>query len=171
MHGELIVKLLLDEPLSALDYKLRKQMQNELKRMQRELGITFVFVTHDQEEALSMSDRVLVLREGCVEQIGTPRDVYESPANLFVASFVGEINVFDVEVCEVLDERRMIGDLEGHRLEFRRRAGQFEPGQRIHVLLRPEDMRLLPADSERGLPGQAIERNYKGMTGCGRYVG
>ncbi|MEN8800588.1 MAG: polyamine ABC transporter ATP-binding protein [Thiogranum sp.] len=140
--------LLLDEPLSTLDYKLRKQMQNGLKRMQRELGITFVlFITHDQKEALSMSDRVVVLRDGCIEQIGTPRDVYESPANLFVARFVGEINVFDVEVCAVLDDRRVLGNVEGQRLEFRSRVGQFEPGQRIHALLRPEDMRLLPADS------------------------
>jgi spermidine/putrescine transport system ATP-binding protein len=155
--------LLLDEPLSALDYKLRKQMQNELKRMQRELGITFVFITHDQEEALSMSDRVVVLRDGCIEQIGTPRDVYESPANLFVAHFLGEINVFDVQVYELLDDRRMLGDVEGQRLVFSSRAGHFQPGQHIHALLRPEDMRLLPADSERGLPGQVIERNYKGM--------
>ncbi len=156
--------LLLDEPLSALDYKLRKQMQNELKRLQRELGITFVFVTHDQEEALSMSDRVVVLQEGRVEQVGTPRDVYESPRNLFVARYVGEINVFDVEVCELRDDRHLIGEVEGQRFELHGEISAFASGQRIHMLLRPEDMRLLPEDSERGLPGQVIERNYKGMT-------
>ncbi|PCQ13071.1 putrescine/spermidine ABC transporter ATP-binding protein, partial [Klebsiella pneumoniae] len=92
--------LLLDESLSALDYKLRKQMQNELKALQRKLGITFVFVTHDQEEALTMSDRIVVMRDGKIEQDGTPREIYEEPKNLFVASFIGEINIFDATVIE-----------------------------------------------------------------------
>ncbi|TAL09096.1 MAG: polyamine ABC transporter ATP-binding protein, partial [Porticoccaceae bacterium] len=86
--------LLLDEPLSALDYKLRRAMQIELKRLQRELGITFLFVTHDQEEALSMSDRIAVLCDGALQQLGTPRDIYERPANLFTARFIGEANLF-----------------------------------------------------------------------------
>ena len=156
--------LLLDEPLSALDYKLRKQMQNELKRLQRELGITFVFVTHDQEEALSMSDRVVVMREGYIEQVGTPRDVYEDPANLFIARFVGEINVFSARVLETVDGERLIGEVEGERHELRTHGKPFSVGEPIHVLLRPEDLRLLPADAPHGLPGQVIERNYKGMT-------
>ena len=92
--------LLLDESLSALDYKLRKQMQNELKALQRKLGITFVFVTHDQEEALTMSDRIVVMRDGKIEQDGT-REIYEEPKNLFVASFIGEINIFDATVVNV----------------------------------------------------------------------
>src|SRR3990167_2009544 len=87
--------LLLDEPLSSLDYRLRKTMQIELKQLQRTMGITFIFVTHDQEEALSMSDRVVVMQEGCIEQIGTPREVYEEPQNLAVAKFIGEANIFD----------------------------------------------------------------------------
>ena len=87
--------LLLDEPLSALDYRLRKQMQKELKELQRTLGITFILVTHDQEEAFTMSDRVVVMNDGRIEQVGTPREVYEDPANLYVARFVGEINVLD----------------------------------------------------------------------------
>ncbi len=120
--------LLLDEPLSALDYKLRKQMQNELKRLQRELGITFVFVTHDQEEALSMSDRVVVMREGVIEQVGTPRDVYEAPANLFVARFVGEINVFTARVLETVDTERVIGEVEGERHELRTHGKRFAAG-------------------------------------------
>ncbi len=156
--------LLLDEPLSALDYKLRKQMQNELKRLQRELGITFVFVTHDQEEALSMSDRVVVMREGYIEQIGSPRNVYETPANLFVAHFVGEINVFTAQVGEILDAGRVLGEVEGLRMELRTQGKTFSAGQHLHVLLRPEDLRLLPADAPEGFPGQVIERNYKGMT-------
>jgi len=156
--------LLLDEPLSALDYKLRKQMQIELKRIQRELGITFVFVTHDQEEALSMSDRVVVMRAGHVEQIGTPRDVYENPCNLFVAGFVGEINVFDAEVTEVLGDGRLVGRIEGRRVTLPARNGGFVVGDALHVLLRPEDLRLLPPEREEGFGGEVVERNYKGMT-------
>jgi len=156
--------LLLDEPLSALDYKLRKQMQIELKRIQRELGITFLFVTHDQEEALSMSDRVVVMREGHVEQIGTPRDVYENPSNLFVARFVGEINVFDAEVAEVLGDGRLVGQIEGRRITLPARNGGFAVGDALHVLLRPEDLRLLPPEREEGFSGEVVERNYKGMT-------
>ncbi|MCB1760069.1 MAG: spermidine/putrescine ABC transporter ATP-binding protein PotA [Gammaproteobacteria bacterium] len=155
--------LLLDEPLSALDYKLRKQMQNELKRMQRELGITFLFITHDQEEALSMSDRVVVLRDGVIEQSGTPRDVYESPANLFVARFVGEINVLDVRVIAQLEGGRLLAEIEGKQREFDAGQHRFAPGTRLHALLRPEDMRLLPADDGSALPGEVVERNYKGM--------
>ncbi len=156
--------LLLDEPLSALDYKLRKQMQIELKRIQRELGITFLFVTHDQEEALSMSDRVVVMRAGRVEQIGTPRDVYENPCNLFVARFVGEINVFDAEVTEVLGDGRLVGRIEGRRITLPARNGGFVVGDILHVLLRPEDLRLLPPEREEGFSGEVVERNYKGMT-------
>src|SRR5580704_557672 len=90
--------LLLDEPLSSLDYRLRKIMQLELKQLQRRLGITFIFVTHDQEEALSMSDRLVVMHEGGIEQVGTPRQVYENPANLIVAQFIGEANIFESAV-------------------------------------------------------------------------
>jgi spermidine/putrescine transport system ATP-binding protein len=156
--------LLLDEPLSALDYKLRKQMQIELKRIQRELGITFLFVTHDQEEALSMSDRIVVMREGHVEQVGTPRDVYEKPSNLFVARFVGEINVFDAEVTELLGDGRLVGQIEGQRVTLPARNGGFAVGDVLHVLLRPEDLRLLPPDRDEGFSGEVVERNYKGMT-------
>ena len=87
--------LLLDEPLGALDLKLRKDMQIELKKIQQSLGITFVYVTHDQEEALTMSDTVVVMREGVIEQIGTPQDIYNEPANAFIADFIGEINIID----------------------------------------------------------------------------
>lgn len=96
--------LLLDESLSALDYKLRKQMQSELKQLQRQLGITFIFVTHDQEEALSMSDRIIVMRSGKIEQDGSPREIYEDPKNLFVARFIGEINVFQATTIDRIDE-------------------------------------------------------------------
>lgn len=158
--------LLLDESLSALDYKLRKQMQNELKALQRKLGITFVFVTHDQEEALTMSDRIVVMREGKIEQDGTPREIYEEPKNLFVASFIGEINIFNATVIERLDEQRVLAHVEGRECNITVNFA-VEKGQRLNVLLRPEDLRVDEihdtADAE-GLIGYVRERNYKGMT-------
>lgn len=156
--------LLLDEPLSALDYKLRKEMQIELKRLQRELGITFLFVTHDQEEALSMSDRVVVMSQGRIDQIGTPREVYETPASLFVARFVGETNLFSGVVRDILPEDRMIADISGRTCTLRCRQRNFTSGQTIHVMLRPEDLRVWEPGSAEGWLGQVVERNYKGMT-------
>jgi spermidine/putrescine transport system ATP-binding protein len=132
--------LLLDEPLSALDYRLRKQMQLYLKHLQRRLGITFILVTHDQEEAFSMSDRVVVLNAGRIEQVGRPSDVYEQPRNLYVAQFVGEINLLDGVVCG-RDNGRLILEVEG--LKVRVKAGaDFPVGAPVHVLLRPEDLRV-----------------------------
>lgn len=156
--------LLLDEPLSALDFKLRRTMQVELKRLQRELGITFVFVTHDQEEALSMSDRVVVFKDGVVQQLGTPREVYERPANLFTARFVGETNFFPgrVEAADAGDSITV--DVLGLKRTFRRPDFAVADGQALHVLLRPEDIRVLAPDDTEGLPGRVVERNYKGST-------
>ena len=158
--------LLLDESLSALDYKLRKQMQNELKALQRQLGITFVFVTHDQEEALTMSDRIVVMRDGRIEQDGTPREIYEEPKNLFVASFIGEINIFDAVVLHRIDPQRVRARVEGRECDIYADL-PVEPGQSLKVLLRPEDLRVEEVnDSEQidGLIGYVRERNYKGMT-------
>ncbi|HEA7095983.1 TPA: spermidine/putrescine ABC transporter ATP-binding protein PotA [Escherichia coli] len=158
--------LLLDESLSALDYKLRKQMQNELKALQRKLGITFVFVTHDQEEALTMSDRIVVMRDGRIEQDGTPREIYEEPKNLFVAGFIGEINMFNATVIERLDEQRVRANVEGRECNIYVNFA-FEPGQKLHVLLRPEDLRVEEINDDNhaeGLIGYVRERNYKGMT-------
>ena len=158
--------LLLDESLSALDDKLRKQMQNELKALQRKLGITFVFVTHDQEEALTMSDRIVVMRDGRIEQDGTPREIYEEPKNLFVAGFIGEINMFNATVLERLDEQRVRANVEGRECNIYVNFA-VEPGQKLHVLLRPEDLRVeeINDDNEaEGLIGYVRERNYKGMT-------
>ncbi|EJK9925855.1 spermidine/putrescine ABC transporter ATP-binding protein PotA [Cronobacter sakazakii] len=158
--------LLLDESLSALDYKLRKQMQNELKALQRKLGITFVFVTHDQEEALTMSDRIVVMRDGRIEQDGTPREIYEEPKNLFVASFIGEINIFDATVIERIDAQRVRANVEGRECVLYV-AFPVTAGQKLNVLLRPEDLRVeeINGDGEAdGLIGFVRERNYKGMT-------
>lgn len=178
--------LLLDEPLSALDHKLRLQMQSELKRLQRELGITFVFVTHDQEEALSMSDRIAVMKDGTFQQIGTPIEIYETPANLFTAKFIGETNLFRaevkgiypdqpnrdgqvtngriaVEVCEAQAQERPT-TLRNLRLpDF---ANGVQVGDIVNLLLRPEDLRIYEADdhTQSGLLGHVIESNYKGST-------
>ncbi|CAH0533500.1 Spermidine/putrescine import ATP-binding protein PotA [Vibrio stylophorae] len=158
--------LLLDESLSALDYKLRKKMQMELKQLQRRLGITFVFVTHDQEEALSMSDRIIVMRDGKIEQDGSPREIYEEPNNLFVAKFIGEINVFDATVLGRIDEKRIRANVEGRVCEVYCDLDVTE-NDAIKVLLRPEDLRLEELDNHeqsQGIIGYVRERNYKGMT-------
>ncbi len=158
--------LLLDESLSALDYNLRKQMQSELKALQRQLGITFVFVTHDQEEALTMSDRIIVMREGKIEQDGTPREIYEEPENLFVAQFIGEINIFSADVLHRIDDQRIRASVEGHECDIYTTLAVI-PGQHVHVLLRPEDLRVEEIHDNSpvaGLIGYVRERNYKGMT-------
>jgi spermidine/putrescine transport system ATP-binding protein len=158
--------LLLDESLSALDYKLRKQMQNELKALQRKLGITFVFVTHDQEEALTMSDRIVVMRNGIIEQDGSPREIYEEPKNLFVARFIGEINIFDATVIERVDEQRVRASVEGRECHIYV-TFPVTKGQHLKVLLRPEDLRVVEINHEgeaEGFIGYVRERNYKGMT-------
>ena len=133
--------LLLDEPLGALDLKLRKDMQVELKKIQKQTGITFIFVTHDQEEALSMSDTVVVMSEGRIHQIGTPIDIYNEPVNAFVADFIGESNILDGVM------------LEDYKVSF---SGQtfpcldkgFDPREPVDVVVRPEDVDIVPV--ERG---------------------
>lgn len=131
--------LLLDEPLSALDFKLRKEMQVELKRLQTETGITFIFVTHDQEEALTMSDRIAVMNEGQILQIGTPRDIYEHPAERFVADFIGETNFLQASVVSV-DSTSAEIQLPGgsHTRAQLPREVHATPGQQVTVAVRPE---------------------------------
>ena len=132
--------LLLDEPLGALDLKLRQQMQTELKRMQQEMGITFLYITHDQEEALNMSTRIVILREGRVEQIGTPEEVYEHPQTLFAAGFIGQSNLLRGEVATVHPENRFtlrVEDVELPVLSDR----PFAVGDRAVLCLRPQRVR------------------------------
>src|SRR5690554_4551535 len=158
--------LLLDESLSALDYKLRQQMQLELKRLQRKLGITFVYVTHDQEEALSMSDRVVVMHEGRVQQLGTPRQIYEQPNSLFVARFIGEINQLDGHIVAIDGEDEYEVKVEGMQWTLKAKHS-FQVGEKVNVLLRPEDLRveyIEDADETQALVGKIVERNYKGKT-------
>lgn len=158
--------LLLDEPLSALDYRLRQEMEIELKHIHRKLGITFVFVTHDQEEAISMSDRIAVMNEGRIEQIGTPTQIYEEPENMFVAKFVGEINVFDGRIVEIHNGSAMV-DIYGQYFKVQNRKN-FTTGQDVRVLLRPEDImvyKLEEADPQYPyLSGTIEDVIYKGKT-------
>src|SRR3954462_7551337 len=137
--------LLLDEPLGALDVKLRKQMQLELKRIQGTLGTTLVYVTHDQEEALAMSDRIAVMNEGRVEQTGNPREIYERPRTAFVADFIGSLNAFDLRVDEVA------GGMAVMRLNERERlvvptAASTRTGDELRVAVRPERVRIEPVN-------------------------
>ena len=154
--------------MSALDYHLRRNMQVELKALQRRLGITFILVTHDQEEALSMSDRVVVMNHGCIEQIGTPRDVYEEPKNLFVAKFVGVANILNKKVITV-SKTLIEVEVADRKVHFIN-SGDFNVGDEVDIVIRPEDInvwnvREVAADSEHEyLPGLVSEVIYKGST-------
>ena len=131
--------LLLDEPLAALDLKLRKDMQKELRRMQKQLGITFVFVTHDQEEALTMSDRVVVMDKGKIQQVGTPQDIYNEPENAFVADFIGESNILD----GVMKEDYLV-DFSGNTFKCLDKG--FSKDESVDVVVRPEDVDIVSTD-------------------------
>lgn len=159
--------LLLDESLSALDYQLRLEMQNELKALQRKLGISFVFVTHDQEEALTMSDRIIVMNKGKIVQDGTPREIYEEPANLFVAEFIGEINVFDATVINRIDDKVVKANVAGRICNINTELDVY-PNKKLLVLLRPEDLIVEEIsrfdDEVDGIYGTIVDLNYKGMT-------
>lgn len=147
--------LLLDEPLAALDLKLRKDMQVELKNIQKSLGITFIYVTHDQEEALSMSDTVVVMDSGKIQQIGTPQDIYNEPKNAFVADFIGESNILDGIMHE------------DYKVEFFGRLFQcldagFEKNEPVDVVIRPEDIDIVP-QNQGHLTGTVTAVTFKGV--------
>ncbi len=147
--------LLLDEPLGALDLKLRKDMQNELKSIQQKLGITFIFVTHDQEEALSMSDTVVVMNEGRIQQIGTPEDIYNEPQNAFVADFIGESNILD----GIMREDKLV-EMFGHKFDCVDFGfGKNEP---VDVVVRPEDIDVVEPDKGQ-LSGTVSSITFKGV--------
>jgi ABC-type Fe3+/spermidine/putrescine transport system ATPase subunit len=156
--------LLLDEPLSALDLKLRLQLQEELKRLQRDLGTTFVYVTHDQGEALTMSDRLGVMEGGRLDQVGTPLEMYERPATRFVAGFIGDANLIDGTVDGVEDDR--VAVRAGETRVWARRLGWERPGQALTVCVRPERVRV----SDRlALPG-AVRARVEDRTFSGSLV-
>ena len=147
--------LLLDEPLGALDLRLRKDMQNELKRIQQQMGITFIYVTHDQEEALTMSDTVVVMDKGRIQQIGTPEDIYNEPKNAFVADFIGESNILNGTMV-----RDNVVKMYGK--EFPCVDGGFAPNEPVDVVIRPEDIDIVPVEQGQ-LVGTVTNVTFKGM--------
>ena len=146
--------LLLDEPLAALDLKLRKDMQNELKRIQKQSNITFVYVTHDQEEALTMSDKIVVLSEGKIQQIGTPEDIYNEPQNAFVADFIGESNIFKGIMTKNMKVRFCGGEFAG--------MDDLPEGTLVDVVVRPEDV-IITKPEEGAISGEVVSVIFKGM--------
>jgi len=161
--------LLLDEPLGALDLKLRQTMQLELKRIQREVGITFIFVTHDQEEALTMSDRIAVMSQGRVDQIGTPTEIYHRPSSAFVAGFIGTANLLPVTVRSI-NADQVVVDSEGDgRYNVRAEGRKLSVGQSVTLMIRPE--RLVPAGAPlHGAEGGAIDTHVTSMVFQGPVV-
>ena len=146
--------LLLDEPLGALDLKMRKDMQLELKEMHRKLGITFIYVTHDQEEALTMSDTIVVMNDGVIQQIGRPHEIYDEPANAFVADFIGESNIYTGTIIGPKKVKFL-----NHTFNC---VDDFEPGKKVDVVVRPEDIDIVEKDT--GLVNARIEsRVFKGV--------
>jgi spermidine/putrescine transport system ATP-binding protein len=157
--------LLLDEPLAALDLKLREAMQFELKRIQRDVGITFVFVTHDQGEALTMSDRIAVMSEGRVEQIGTPEEIYNSPATLFVAGFIGSANLLPGKVSG-LDGDDVVVELTSGATVRARASHQHQLDAQVSLMLRPERLRasVEPSANGRSIVGTVSDLVFQGAT-------
>ena len=147
--------LLLDEPLGALDAKLRKDMQTELKKIQKEVGITFIFVTHDQEEALSMSDTIVVLNDGVIQQIGTPMDIYNEPQNRFVAEFIGESNIIEGNMI-----KDCLVNFDGRDWECVDKG--FKDNEDIEVVLRPEDMDVVEPEAGK-VSGTIISKVFMGV--------
>ena len=173
--------LLLDEPLGALDLKLRQAMQVELKRIQRDVGIAFFYVTHDQGEALTMSDRIAVMNDGAIEQLGTPREIYEHPATKFVAGFIGTSNLLSGAVARVDGGMAVIELNEVERMLVPARAADIQPGATVELTVRPEKIALCTRDPVRNghsvLSGTVIEvvyqgtsTNYNVMTSTGAHV-
>jgi len=152
--------LLLDEPLSALDYKLRKGMQIELKRLQLETGITFIFVTHDQEEALTMSDRIAVMDKGRILQVGSPNDIYDRPAHRFVADFIGDTNFLEAELIESGSDGAIVRLTSGKTLK----TGPIdaEPHSTVSITVRPEQVILIENFDEADLQGTVTDIMYSG---------
>ena len=148
--------LLLDEPLGALDLKMRKEMQMELMNIHKNLGITFIYVTHDQEEALTMSDEIVVLNDGVIQQIGTPKKIYDEPANAFVASFIGESNILGGQM------------LKDYSIKFLNTTFEcldkgFDKNEKVDIVIRPEDIKVYPESNEKGqLTGKVISSVFKG---------
>ena len=147
--------LLLDEPLGALDLKLRKEMQYELKRIQQEVGITFIFVTHDQEEALTMSDKIVVMKDGEIQQVGTPEDIYNEPQNRYVASFIGESNILPAVMLE--DYKVKFDDKVFDCVDF-----GYKQNEPVDVVIRPEDIDIVDVKDGK-MTGEVLSVLFKGV--------
>ena len=147
--------LLLDEPLAALDLKLRKEMQYELKRIQQEVGITFIFVTHDQEEALTMSDKIVVMKNGEIQQVGTPEEIYNEPANRYVANFIGESNILPGVMLE--DYKVRFDDITFDCVDF-----GFRENEKVDVVIRPEDIDIVDVKDGK-MTGEVLSVLFKGV--------
>ena len=153
--------LLLDEPLGALDLKLRKQMQVELKKLQKKLGITFVYVTHDQEEALNMSDRIAVMNEGIIEQLGTPEDIYERPKTKFVAGFIGESNLIKTTIKKI-DEEKISAQIGEYEINVNYKNYDDLKNSESYILIRPENIKYTSIKPRFGLKSIIKEHSYIG---------
>lgn len=153
--------LLLDESLCSLDLKLKKSMQIELKRIQKKLGITFIYVTHNQEEALSMSDRIVIINKGNIEQIGTPQEIYKKPKNVFVADFIGDANIIEAEVIKKIKDGIRVSILDGFKQDVITEE-EFNVKDKIKVVIRPEDVMVSKRKSESSLEGTLIDSTYSG---------
>ena len=147
--------LLLDEPLGALDLKLRKEMQYELKRIQQEVGITFIYVTHDQEEALTMSDKIVIMKSGEIQQVGTPQEIYNEPVNKYVANFIGESNVISGTMIE--DYKVKFDDQIFDCVDF-----GFKPNEKVDIVIRPEDIDIVPLEQGK-ITGEVLSVLFKGV--------
>src|SRR5438309_3189634 len=161
--------LLLDEPLGALDVKLRKQMQLELKRIQADLGTTFVYVTHDQDEALAMSDRIGVMNGGRIEQVGTPREIYEHPSTAFVGDFIGSLNALDLSIDELVGENAVMRVGEAERIVVPV-GGRHRSGETLRVAVRPEQVQIEPAGSPMLNGGSRLEGTIAEIVFLGMYT-
>jgi len=166
------VALLLDEPLGALDLKLRQAMQLELKRIQRDIGITFLYVTHDQEEALTMSDRIAVMAEGRIEQIDTPQAMYHAPASVFVADFLGRANLLPARVTSVSGAQVRVTLASGHAVELPAPPWRPVAGAAVLVMVRPERVRVGPGPVPGAFPATVVEVVFQGpVVHCGLRAG
>ena len=150
--------LLLDEPLGALDAKVRKQLQNEIKRLHKELGLTFILVTHDQEEALMLSDKIVVMSDGKIEQIGTPNEIYDTPKNLWVANFIGRTNIFSTKA--ISNDKILIEDTE---ISLPFNNYELNAEEKINVIIRPEDLKIVELGKGIIKNAKIVDVVYKGL--------
>ena len=153
--------LLLDESLCSLDLKLKKSMQIELKRLNKKLGITFIYVTHAQDEALSMSDRIAIINKGVIEQLDTPSNIYKNPKTIFVADFIGEANIINAKVLEVNDNKMKVSMLQNHIIEINN-TDNFNVGDDLKLVIRPEDVKISKSELINSIEGIICDTTYSG---------